>query len=351
MKSGCCRAKNGRGFTLIELLVVIAVIALLISMLLPALGEARRMARRVVCASNLRQIAVGFAAYGNEQKDALAGSPLTSGYYAATEKKFNGIAIQGWDWMGPLGWSMGLRGPSEGIALDQLVEADRAARYDWYRNGMKAFICPENNILSYAFTGDKTLWTAGRMLSYNMSTQISSVENGVGGTGTYAYVDRSGYRPMLYSIGTPFRKALVFEGHRYADITQTPDFDTRLDADFGGMFGGTGPWYNGSKEFCRVLAPGEGLSGVINVFDPRRYAFRHGTTTQRSTAGGTGAACQGHLAFMDGHVEVMDDGKATDPDYWFPTGTKIKSGYASRTWQYSQKTWPTKMGGTPYIVP
>ena len=56
------------GFTLIELLVVIAVISLLMAMLLPALEAARRMARRTVCQSNLRQIAIGWELYldGND---------------------------------------------------------------------------------------------------------------------------------------------------------------------------------------------------------------------------------------------------------------------------------------------
>jgi len=56
------------GFTLIELLVVIAVISLLMAMLLPALDAARRMARRTVCQSNLRQIALGWELYldGND---------------------------------------------------------------------------------------------------------------------------------------------------------------------------------------------------------------------------------------------------------------------------------------------
>ncbi len=66
-----CPSSTLRGFTLIELLVVIAIIALLIGILLPALGRARGTAQQVVCAANMKTVGTLAQLYAGDNDDQI----------------------------------------------------------------------------------------------------------------------------------------------------------------------------------------------------------------------------------------------------------------------------------------
>ncbi|HYO11001.1 MAG TPA: type II secretion system protein [Tepidisphaeraceae bacterium] len=71
---------SGRGFTLVELLVVIGIIAVLISILLPALSRARESANTIKCSANLRSIGQGLHLYLTENKQTFPASYLYRGH-------------------------------------------------------------------------------------------------------------------------------------------------------------------------------------------------------------------------------------------------------------------------------
>ncbi|MBN2210107.1 MAG: type II secretion system protein [Sedimentisphaerales bacterium] len=79
-----------KGFTLIELLVVVSIIALLVSILLPALSKAREQAKKIYCANNLKQIATAMNMYALENKSQYP--PF--GKYNSVTKQWDDI----WPW-------------------------------------------------------------------------------------------------------------------------------------------------------------------------------------------------------------------------------------------------------------
>jgi len=115
-----CHSRQRNTFTLIELLVVIAIIAILAAMLLPALGNAKDMARATFCANNMRQIGLTLFMYAGDNNDHFptAVRPPTPG-------------IDNWS----QGWDAILLGTS---SADWEGEAKRAS---------PRFRCPSDNVV------------------------------------------------------------------------------------------------------------------------------------------------------------------------------------------------------------
>jgi len=131
-----------RGFTLIELLVVIGIIALLISILIPTLSNARAAASRTKCLSNMRQLATTLHMYASESRGCFPPHLL-------------GISNYETDWAFFAGW----KNPPNAYAADGYVGLGYLVRSRLVKDG-KAFYCPDMVMGDYMYESYQRIWEA-----------------------------------------------------------------------------------------------------------------------------------------------------------------------------------------------
>lgn len=283
-------SRKSRGFTLIELLVVVAIIALLISILLPSLSQAREQARRAVCASNLRSISQAMVTYANDNNDAVPAHRGSEPSYVM----INAFGSQ---------WHLGeLIGPYMGGEPPQRINGlitEETYRYWREAGGGEMFFCPSTGNIRREGEAWSYPSEYGAFMDYAQIWHFYPISARVYGAGVRAVVADGRYRVLndeqMEILPNPDDANIMYRlpWKVSQPVLQLPASDGRSRVP---MF----------QDYCVTV--GKRLGQIQSEYDEglRPGAGNHGWTGRAANEPGTVKG--GNYAFSDGSVSWKQAG-------------------------------------------
>jgi prepilin-type N-terminal cleavage/methylation domain-containing protein/prepilin-type processing-associated H-X9-DG protein len=328
---------TSKGFTLVELLVVIGIIALLVSMLLPALSKARASANTLVCETNLRQITTAMIMYAQQNNGAIIGNQFTSSYFlfpgpgptwtalgsSGQYSTKNYPTLMGcFDWVSPTAAVMGLPFEQGASAQNRYNRILQLTQYPLFR-------CPENDVVETGLAPycDVAPLPTTSMESYTTSAFFQTAYGSMDKSSNpkfKSYLNMGTYRPRITQVGDSTWKVFMSDGSGWSS-GGIPSIEMNIDN--GYISGST------STPFSYFTDPGPWDGNFSRSFYfkgkpvPRMLSFRHGERgagVAYTSAGNTAVSLKRmrmNAAFFDGHVETISGYESMDPSHWMPVGT------------------------------